>query len=234
MSLASQLQTRYEWTPNYRLVLKKPVPKDCKTFTVPQTTGQNGWIVFTYENNIPVCYWISTQECKKVPCVADERICGDTFLRVEKIDELNYIVSDIWMYNSNCVFVCSTFEQRYNWLKVWLPLVTKCIENVTIDLIHKSEMADEMPIKGYEEYLDENGKHGYFVEKDDSELLQVVKMSLPDCYEIVGKGYLRVPDLKTSVYLRSKGDTFTCKCVKFDEEFWDVVENIPEVEVNAS
>jgi len=181
-----------------------------------------------------VCYWISTQECKKVPCVADERICGDTFLRVEKIDELNYIVSDIWMYNSNCVFVCSTFEQRYNWLKVWLPLVTKSIENVTIDLIHKSEMADEIKIKGYEEYLDENGKHGYFVEKDDSELLQVVKMSLPDCYEIVGKGYLRVPDLKTSVYLRSKGDTFTCKCVKFDDEFWDVVENIPGVEVNAS
>ena len=180
-----------------------------------------------------MCYWISTHECKKVPCVADERICGDTFLRVEKIDELNYIVSDIWMYNSNCVFVCSTFEQRYNWLKSWLPLVTRSIENVTIDLIHKSEMADEMPIKGYEEYLDENGKHGYFVEKDDSEIVEAVKMSLPDCYEIVGKGYIRVPDLKTSAYLRSKGDKFTCKCIKVDDEFWSVVENIPEIELNA-
>jgi len=98
-----------------------------------------------------VCYWISTQECKQVPCIADERICGDTFLRVEKVDDLNYIVSDIWMYNSNCVYACSTFEQRYNWLKDWLPIVKKCIEGVTIDLIHKSEMADEIKIKGYEE-----------------------------------------------------------------------------------
>jgi hypothetical protein len=95
-------------------------------------------------------------------------------------------------------------------------------------------MADEIKIKGTEEYLDENGKHGYFVEKDDSEVLDVVKMQLPDCYEIVGKGYLRVPDLKTSVYLRSKGKQFTCKCIKFDDEFWDVVENIPEIEVNES
>ena len=96
-------------------------------------------------------------------------------------------------------------------------------------LIHKSKI-NKFNIKGYEEHPEEVGKHGYFVEKDDSETVSVVKLSIPDCYEIPGKGYLRVPDIKTSVYLRSKGDTFECKCIQFDEEFWSVVENIPDVE----
>ena len=59
-------------------------------------------------------------------------------------------------------------------------------------------------------------------------------MLIPDCYEINGKGYLQVPDLRTSMYLRSKGERFECRCIKQDDEFWTVTENIPEVEVNAS
>jgi hypothetical protein len=89
------------------------------------------------------------------------------------------------------------------------------------------------PIRGYEEHPIEIGKPGYFIEKDKSDLLTIVRLSTPDCYEIVGKGYLRVPDLKTSVYLRLKGDTFRCKCIPYDDEYWDVQENIPEIDVNA-
>lgn len=131
------------------------------------------------------------------------------------------------MYNSNCVFACSTFKQRYEWLKDLLATFTHHIEGVTIKLLHKAEYTG--PLKGYEEHLDDvAGKPGYYVE--DSELHTVTRMNIPDCYEIQGKGYLRVPDIRTSVYLRSKGDTFECKCVKYDDEFWDVVENIPNVE----
>lgn len=229
MNLVSQLQHRYEWTPNYRLVFKKPVPPGHKTFRVPQTTGQPGWIIFTYEDTKPVCLWVTNHEAKKVPCIADERICGDTFLKVEKVSPLEYVVSDIWMYNSNCVFACSTFKQRYDWLQSLLSRFTKCIEGVTIDLIHKSDL-DTIPLRGYEDHsLESPGKPGYFVEKDDKEVLTITRLPIPDCYEIAGKGYLRVPDLKTSMYLRSKGPVFTCVCVKYDEEYWDVAENIPDV-----
>ena len=172
---------------------------------------------------MPICLWVSENECKKVPCIIDERL-----------SEFEYAVSDIWIYNSNCVFACSTFKQRYNWLKELLSF-TYCIEGLTIDLIHKDDL-DNVSIKGYEEYDNEAiGKFGYFVKKDDSEILNIISLDIPDCYEIEGKKqYLRVPDIKTSIYLRSKGKKFQCKVKKFDEEFWSVVENIPELKVNAS
>lgn len=167
-----------------------------------------------------------------MPCIIDERICGDTFLKVEKIGPLDFVVSDIWMYNSNCVFACSTFKQRYDWLYKLLNRFTTCVEGITIDLIHKEDLGD-VKIRGYEEHTDINGKPGYFVEKDDTELLNIIALTIPDCYEVKQGGFLRVPDMKTSIFLRSKGSTFTCRCIKFDEEFWDVAEKIPEVEVNA-
>ena len=234
MNLASQLQTRYEWTPNYRQVFKKPVPPGLKTFQVPQTTGISGWIVLTYDKDVPVCLWLTTQECRKLPLIVDERLCGDTFFRAEKIGKDEFVISDIWMYNSNCVAACSTFKQRYDWLKKLLDRFTFYIPG-TPKLIHKSDLSSSTKIKGYEEHPEENiGKPGYFVEKDDSETFTVNRLPIPDCYEIPGKGYLHVPDLKTSVYLRSKGSTFTCKCVPHEDEFWAITENIPEVEVNAS
>lgn len=233
MNLATRLQHQYEWTSNYRLVFKKPVPQGLKTFRVPQTKGIPGWIVFTYDEKIPVCLWISNNECKKLPCIIDERICGDTFIKVEKIGPLDFVVSDIWMYNANCVFACSTFKQRYDWLYKLLGRFTTYIEGITIDLIHKQDLGD-IDIQGYEEHTEETiGKPGYFIEKDDSQLVNVVRMSMPDCYEINGKDYIRVPNLKTSVYLRSKGETFKCRCIKQDDESWELTENIPELEVNG-
>lgn len=231
MSPENRLQRLYEWTPSFRLVYKKPVPTGLKTFRVPQTSGVPGWIVLTYENSIPVCYWLTTHECKQIPCFADERICGDTIFRAEKLSESEYVISDIWMYNSNCIYACSTFSQRYEWLELLLKTFFRFPEK-SVSFLHKSQLESQR-IRGYEEHLEEVGKHGYFVDKDKSELMTITRLSIPDCYEIVGKGYLRVPDLKTSVYLRSKGDTFTCKCVKYDDEYWDVQENIPEIDVNA-
>ena len=104
---------------------------------------------------------------------------------------------------------------------------TYCVEGITIDLIHKQDLADEVPLKGFEEHpLDGIGSTGYFVEK--SNLQTITKLEMPDCYSVNGKGYLNVPDLKTSLYLRSKGTTFQCKCERVDDEFWNVIENIPE------
>lgn len=228
MNLVNQLQRHYDWTPNYRLVFKKPVPLELKTFRVPQSTGHPGWIILTYDQTVPVCLWVSGNTVERLPCIIDERLCGDTFLKVERLDSKTFLVADIWVYNSNCVFVCSTFKQRYDWLSQLLKTFTSHVEGVTIKLVHKSEYTG--PTRGYEEHPNMLGKPGYYVEEENGERVTVTKLSIPDCYEIVGKGYLRVPDIKTSVYLRSKGDTFQCKCVKYDDEFWDVTENIPELE----
>jgi hypothetical protein len=133
------------------------------------------------------------------------------------------------MYNSNCVFACSTFRQRYNWLNNLLKTFTSHVEGITIQLIHKSDFTG--PIKGYEEHSDElAGKPGYYVEDSNTSIVTVTRLSVPDCYEIEGGGYLRVPDIRSSLYLRSKGETFQCRCSKYDEEYWDLAENIPEVE----
>lgn len=214
------------------MVFKKPVPTELKTFQVPQTTGIPGWIVFTYNESIPVCLWITTHECEIITnCIVDELICGDTFLRVERLGKDKFVVSDIWVYNSNCVYVASKFSQRYEWLKKFLKTFTQTIDGF-VQFIHKSDLSSEHT-RGYEVHPEEVGKHGYFVEKEEPDVFKIKKMSIPDCYEVVGKGYLRVPDLKTSVYLRTKGTDFICRCKKYDEEFWDILENIPEIIVNA-
>ena len=229
MSLVNQLQARYEWTPNYRLVFRKPVPTGLETVRVPQSNGIPGWLVFTYTNDIPVCLWITAHECRKIPCIIDERICGDTFLRVEKIGPLDFLIADIWMYNSNCVFACSTFQQRYDWLALLLETCTSHVPG-TAKLIHKSNFKFDI-IRGYEEYSNETiGKPGYFIEKDNSEIVQVIQLSTPDCYEVLRGGYLKVPDLKTSFYLRSKGKEFECSCIRNEDDSWSIAENIPDID----
>lgn len=203
------------------MVFKKPAPQVSNIFSVPQTTGKSGWLVFTYDNNIPVCMWITSQECYSVPCCVDERICNDTFLRVERQKNNVYVVSDIWMYNSNCVFACSTFKQRYEWLKDWLPKFIHSFPG-SIQLIHKSEWRGTTT-RGRELYTEDLGGYGYFVDTP-GECVTIVKMSIPDCYEIKpNRGYLRVPDLKTSQYLRKKGDTFSQICIDNEDGSWSLV-----------
>ena len=204
-----QIQRRHDWTPAYRTVFKKPVPQARNSFKVPQTTGKPGWLVFTYDNNTPVCMWITSQECYKVPCCVDERVCNDTFLRVEKVSKTEFVVADMWMYNSNCVFACSSFQQRHEWLSGWLK--TFVFETpATIKLRHKSEYTG--PVRGYEIYLDDIGKSGFF-EEGTGQKVVVAKLPMPDCYEIRGRNaYLRVPDMKTSRLLKTLGDVFEAVC----------------------
>ena len=208
-----------------RQVFRRSIPEtSLKQFKVPQTTGTSGWLVFTYDNDIPVCLWMTTHECRKVQCIADERLFGDTFLRAEKISNFEFVIADIFIYNSNCVYACSTFEQRYEWLK---ELMNRFIHHTpgTARFIHKSQLTTQK-LKGYEVHIDEIGTPGYFLE-EDSNLVEVVKLPLPDCYEVISGGYLRVPDIKTSGYLRSNGQKFKCRCSKNEDGSWTVLENIP-------
>jgi hypothetical protein len=187
--------------------------------------------MFTYDEQlIPVCMWITPHECRRMTCIIDERICSDTLIRVERIDEYKFVISDIWLYNSNCVYACSTFKQRYNWLQSLLKEIHHPVEG-TVHLIHKSDLPHNTPLRGEEVYTNTIGSAGIYVETGSI----ILKTEIPDVYRIQGKeGYLRVPDLKTSVFLRKKGNTFTIQCTQFDSESWTITENIPELEVNAS
>jgi hypothetical protein len=167
---------------------------------------------------------MTTHECRKIQCIADERLFGDTFFRAEKLGPFEYVVADIFIYNSNCVYACSTFEQRYEWLKDLMKFINYVPG--TAKFIHKSDLTPKQKLKGYEVHLDDLGKPGYFVDLDSSGV-DVTKLAIPDCYEVSSGGYLRVPDLKTSEYLRSKGQKFKCRCSRNDDGSWTVLENIP-------
>jgi hypothetical protein len=194
---------------------------------IPISDGKDGWIVLTYEKNIPVCLWISKDECLKLPMIADERICGDTFLKVEKVSSEEYLISDILIYNSVFIFENSTFEQRHEWLKDLLKEFTYWIPGFT-KLTHKSDY-EIKNIIGYEFHPTENaGKKGYFEEKTNS--CSITYLNIPDCYDVENKGYLKVPDIKTSVFLRSKGNKFELRCIENNDGSWSIKENIPDVE----
>ena len=199
-------------------------------FKVPQTSGQPGWLVFTYEKGIPVCLWVTTQECRTIQCVVDERLCGDTIIRAEKVSSFEFVLADIFIYNSNCLHACSTFKQRYDWLKTLMDKFMYTSPGLA-KFIHKSQLDGSFKIKGYEAHPYEIESPGYFIEEDEKGIIEVVKLSIPDCYEVVSPntGYLRVPDIKTSFYLRSKGERFKCKCSKNDDGSWTVLENIPHI-----
>jgi hypothetical protein len=148
----------------------------------------------------------------------DERLCGDTFLRCEKIKN-DFIVSDIFLYNSNCVFACSTFEQRYNWLKDLLKFITP-VQGFP-RLIHKSQLEKHHKIRGQESYIDDIGSCGFYSE-EAGQMVKIKKLALPDCYQVEDT-YLRVPDLKTSQYLRTLGKEFQLRCVKNEDGSWSLV-----------
>ena len=181
----------------------------------------------TYEKNKPTCFWVTTTEVTRVQCIADERLFGDTIFRAERIGQLEFVISDIFIYNSNCIFACSTFEQRYVWLSKLLEFTSS--STGTAKLIHKSKIDSKQKLRGYEDHVDKSGSHGFFVDLEDPNIVEVTKLAIPDCYK-VQEGYLKVPDLKTSVYLRSKGEKFKCKCRKNEDGSWSLIENIPHID----
>jgi hypothetical protein len=220
MNLASRLQAQLGWTSSFRTVYKKPAPRG---FKVPQTTGILGWIILSYEKNIPTCTWITARDTISIPIVFDERFFGDTIFRAEKISKDTFVISDIIIHNSNYIFACSTFEQRYDWLINVLERFHSPIDGLS-KLIHKSALP-KTSLRGYEVYTDTPGTNGFFVENDKQ---VVTKGDMPDVYHIEDS-YVRVPDLKTSVFLRSKGPTFELSCVKESDGSWTIRENIPDL-----
>jgi len=158
--------------------------------------------VLGYDNNIPVCLWVTPHETRSLKVCLDERLFGDTIFRAEYIDGA-YIISDIFVYNSCCLFLVTTFRQRYEWLS---ELFKRFSSN---GLKHKS--AAIFPIKGYEVYDGKEGSHGYFVE----DVQTVIRTDIPDVYTIKDReGYLLVPTLELSVFLRSKGSEFKLRCIE--------------------
>ena len=197
---------------------------------MPQTNGVPGWIVFTFENKKPVCLWITARECLVLPCIVDPRICCDTILRVERLNPKLYAIADIWLYNGNCIAACSTFEQRFHWLKDLLRISHSHVQG-KIQLLHKSDLPPNTSMRGNEVYVNVPGSPGYFVERvEEGELLTILRTETPDVYRIQSReGYIRVPDLKTSVYLRSKGHPFSMRCIPHNEESWSIIEKIPDL-----
>ena len=156
-----------------------------------------------------------------MPCSADFRVCNDTLLRVEKLNKNEFVVADIWLYNSNCIFACSTFQQRYEWLKEWLDMFVYHFPGM-IKLIHKSDLTNPQ-VRGYETYTNDIGAKGHYRDDDGTQIVTIKKLSLPDCYEVEDGGYLRVPSLQLSKELRLLGDTFKLRCVKEEDGSWSRV-----------
>uniref|UniRef100_A0A6C0B3S0 Uncharacterized protein n=1 Tax=viral metagenome TaxID=1070528 RepID=A0A6C0B3S0_9ZZZZ len=175
-----------------------------------------GWIVLSYDNNVPVCSWITARECCVLKVCLDERLFGDTIFRAEKVRD-TYVISDVFVYNSSCIFNTSTFQQRYEWTK---ELLTRFYRPGLAVFIHKSNLPENISLRGWELYDWKEGSHGCFIEE---QFEIVTKTDIPDVYTVVGKqGYVLVPNLKTSQYLRSKGSEFKLKCVEKDGN-WEVI-----------
>jgi len=182
-------------------------------FKVPQTAGVMGWIVLSYEDG-PVCLWVTARDSYPLKVCLDERLFGDTIFRAEKVGSI-YVIADVYIYNSCCIFNTTTFKQRYEWTKDLLEQFYRPGFDV---LVHKSNLPD-VKLRGYEYYDDKEGSHGCFSELDET----ILRTEIPDVYTVKGKqGYVLVPDLKTSVFLRSKGPEFNMKCTEKNGN-WEVI-----------
>jgi hypothetical protein len=73
-----------------------------------------------------------------------------------------------------------------------------------------------------ENYTDDIGSTGYYSELD-GQFVKFKKLTLPDCYECLSGGYLRVPDLKTSLYLRTMGSEFELRCKENGDGSWSLL-----------
>jgi hypothetical protein len=165
---------------------------------------KSGWIILCFEKNIPCCYWVTTKEQKQLPIVLDERLFGDTIFKAEQTGKDTYNIIDIWLYNSSCIYAGTSFPQRTNWIQDILSVFHTNVDGLT-KLTHLKQNT-----------------------------VTVKKSLIPDVYFIKNhEGYVQIPDIKTSRFMRSKGDEFELNC-KQHGEFWVIQENIPDVKVNAT
>lgn len=159
----------------------------------------SGWIVLTIENNRPVCLFITNKLTKYLSIVLDERLFSDTIFKVEQTSRNTYNILDVWLYNSSCIYAGTSYSQRSLWIDSILEIFHKSFDGLT-QLTH----------------LKPN-------------IMTVLKTQIPDVYNIKDhEGYIQIPDLKTSRFLRLKGDVFQLNCKK-EGEYWVIQENIPDV-----
>jgi hypothetical protein len=145
------------------------------------------------------CFLVTPKESKKLSIVLDQRLFGDTIFKVEQTSRDTYNILDVWMYNSSCIYAGTTFKQRSNWLVQIINTFHKHIAGLT-KLTHIQ-----------------------------LNTITVQKSKIPDVYHVKDHdGYIRIPDLKTSRFMRSKGDEFELCCVK-EDDYWIIQENIPDI-----
>jgi len=138
----------------------------------------------------------------------DERLFGDTIFRAEKLNN-KYVISDVFAYNSTNIFASTTFKQRYEWSR---ELLKRFYRTGLAEFVHKADLVNPK-IRGYEVYDLKEGTKGSYEELAET----IVRTEIPDVYTVKGKqGYVLVPDLRTSVYLRSLGAEFKLNCVEKD------------------
>lgn len=173
-----------------------------------------GWIVLTYDPG-PVCLWVTARETCIINICLDERLFGDTIMRAEKVRDI-YVISDVFVYNSSCIFNSTTFKERYDWSKA---ILERFYRPGLAKLVHKSDIPENTKLRGHEVYDFKEGSHGCFAELEET----ILSTDIPDVYTVVGKqGYVLVPNLKISQFLRSKGSEFKMKCVEKDGN-WEVI-----------
>jgi hypothetical protein len=166
----------------------------------PAPQGPNdGWIVLTREHLNPVCFWVSKNQCVKLTIVLDHRLFGDTIFKAYKLRNNTYRIVDVWLYNSSCIYAGTTFAQRSSWINEILLAFHTNIDGL-------SNLVCSTTTK-----------------------VIVQKNIMPDVYTVKDQdGYLQVSDLKTSRFLRSKGEEFELECEK-QGDVWVIQENIPNV-----
>lgn len=194
---------------------------------VPQSSGISGWICLTYnENQKPICLWVTNHDSYEISICMDERLFGDTFFKAEKIGN-TFIITDLFLFNSNCIFKCTNYEKRSNLIVKLLDKFYTPIKGFP-ELIHKSKFDfTGITLKGYEIYTDEIGSKGYFVENINTKKTRIIKSDIPDVYFIYGtENYIRVPNIQISEFLRLKGLEFDLEVEDMNDGTFTIKENI--------
>jgi hypothetical protein len=225
LPIMDRFRRLYKWENSVRMT-RRAVPTDDHTLRIPQTHGEQGWLILHRTPTPTVtCVTKSHMEGENLPYVIDERCFDDCIFRIEKTADTIYL-ADIWLWQGRLVFSTETFTQRQQRIEDFLKLCyTPCraFERYTLRL-RKDAPA---PYKGYEYYTDTKGEVALFYEKNlHVTNYEVKKTNLPDVYEVVGEGgYVNVQTLAQSCYLRSLGEQFKLPLRK-EGDFWEIEKTI--------
>lgn len=155
--------------------------------------------MLTIEKNRSVCVFITNKIIKYLSVVLDERLFSDTIFKVEQTSSNTYNILDVWLYNSSCIYAGTSFSQR----SMWIDSILETFHTPVYGLAQLTHLKPNV--------------------------MTILKTHIPDVYNVKDNdGYVQVSDLKTSRFLRLKGDIFQLNCKK-EGEYWVIQENIPDV-----